>query len=567
MTGVVVAGMLAYIWFNMTFIGNPAFDFDMSNLLAAMGGKFALADIFAGSKGAALLMLFFTGSVGLTFPWPGPNKVKFILAILGTLAAKNKKRLRKASRPQIERSRSSDGVTVEMELGDEYIGYIQLGLVRSRNLFMSRGCGDNVQSLIDSEFRGRSPDIYYVIDVDVEDDFRRKGYGKMLYKEALKMVAPAILITGGCTGMGTTDDAYRVWKSLGRKHKSLGTGPKDTAMAVKRASVNPYLNTPPTKLKRDLKTVKDPAKKKLMQTALNAWRTTVPGPFRKGETIASSKRYFITDMGKVNKLRPQDGGKDIEIPRYGVWDKHSGDVVETSNNLKRLLKKYDVAEDRVHKLARQMTKLAKEVIAAPRLKPIDKKVIEAFVDKKPLENDKAWVSTDGRSLYKLGMGGGKFAVWRGSKISVVSKFAVKSDEVIMRYLRKTAPKRVDMGELTFQSGTDMLYAGQMDGWILAYVPWMDKPVGRLDWSEYQGDYSVKYVEVVPEFRRSGVATALYKKLFRDEGISKRDLSPSMRTDEGAAFRKTLAKDVLALDCKKFEDDNHQQVAMRVHNGA
>lgn len=49
----------------------------------------------------------------------------------------------------------------------------------------------------------------------------------------------------------------------------------------KAAGVNPYLNTPPTKLNRDLKKEKDPKKRKQMKDALNAWRTTVPGPFRK----------------------------------------------------------------------------------------------------------------------------------------------------------------------------------------------------------------------------------------------------------------------------------------------
>lgn len=45
-------------------------------------------------------------------------------------------------------------------------------------------------------------------------------------------------------------------------------------------AVNPYLNTPPTKLKRDLKNQKDKKKRKEMQDALNAWRITTPGPFR-----------------------------------------------------------------------------------------------------------------------------------------------------------------------------------------------------------------------------------------------------------------------------------------------
>lgn len=45
-------------------------------------------------------------------------------------------------------------------------------------------------------------------------------------------------------------------------------------------AVNPYLNTPPTKLKRDLKNVKNSKKRKKMTDALNAWRITTPGPFR-----------------------------------------------------------------------------------------------------------------------------------------------------------------------------------------------------------------------------------------------------------------------------------------------
>ena len=46
-------------------------------------------------------------------------------------------------------------------------------------------------------------------------------------------------------------------------------------------NANPYLNTPPTELARKLKRQKDGRKRKLMQDALDAWRTTVPGPFRK----------------------------------------------------------------------------------------------------------------------------------------------------------------------------------------------------------------------------------------------------------------------------------------------
>jgi len=48
-----------------------------------------------------------------------------------------------------------------------------------------------------------------------------------------------------------------------------------------KLSANPYLNTPPTELNRKIKTEKDESKRRQMQTALNAWRTVVPGPFRK----------------------------------------------------------------------------------------------------------------------------------------------------------------------------------------------------------------------------------------------------------------------------------------------
>lgn len=45
--------------------------------------------------------------------------------------------------------------------------------------------------------------------------------------------------------------------------------------------VNPYLNTPPTELKRMLELEPEGANRSLMKEALMAWRLTMPGPFRK----------------------------------------------------------------------------------------------------------------------------------------------------------------------------------------------------------------------------------------------------------------------------------------------
>jgi len=44
--------------------------------------------------------------------------------------------------------------------------------------------------------------------------------------------------------------------------------------------VNPYLNTPPTKLPGMIRKEKNPTKKRQMQQALEAWKLTVPWPFR-----------------------------------------------------------------------------------------------------------------------------------------------------------------------------------------------------------------------------------------------------------------------------------------------
>ncbi len=80
--GMAVAGILIYIWLNMTFTGNADYDFDMGDMIRALGGGFTLSTLFAGPEGMALLTLFATGMIGLSFPWPGPQHFQFIGAVL-----------------------------------------------------------------------------------------------------------------------------------------------------------------------------------------------------------------------------------------------------------------------------------------------------------------------------------------------------------------------------------------------------------------------------------------------------------------------------------------------------
>jgi hypothetical protein len=82
---------------------------------------------------------------------------------------------------------------------------------------------------------------------------------------------------------------------------------------------------------------------------------------------------------------------------------------------------------------------AKGKVIQAALKPKDKKVIDAFYEKKSLEG--SLVSTDGKKLIKNGMGGGTFAEWKGSKIVLdPSRPQVKNDEGIIRYMKKSIPK-------------------------------------------------------------------------------------------------------------------------------
>ena len=93
--GMAVAGILIYIWLNMTFTGNADYDFDMTDMILALGGGFTLSTLFAGPEGMALLTLFATGMIGLSFPWPGPQHFQFIGAVLYGSAKLVGKKLRK----------------------------------------------------------------------------------------------------------------------------------------------------------------------------------------------------------------------------------------------------------------------------------------------------------------------------------------------------------------------------------------------------------------------------------------------------------------------------------------
>ena len=98
-------------------------------------------------------------------------------------------------------------------------------------------------------------------------------------------------------------------------------------------------------------------------------------------------------------------------------------------------------------------------------------------------------------------------------------------------------KLAGLVDLEFHTGGDV-NGDQWDGWIIAVSE--GKRVGTLHWRKWRGEYDVSYVEVPKEYRRHGVATALYRKLFESEGLTLDDLKTvSGLTPEGAALRASM----------------------------
>ena len=87
LTGVAVAGLLVYIWFNMSFTGDMEYDMNMGDMLGALKGNFSMEGLFAGENGVKLLSLFAAGKMGMSFPWGGSSTNQFIASVVITVAS------------------------------------------------------------------------------------------------------------------------------------------------------------------------------------------------------------------------------------------------------------------------------------------------------------------------------------------------------------------------------------------------------------------------------------------------------------------------------------------------
>lgn len=83
--GVALAGLLLYMWMSMSFVGDVSYDFDTSDILDALSGKFDLADLFLSAGGMRDLFVFVVGATtGISFTYLLADKASLLVALAYT---------------------------------------------------------------------------------------------------------------------------------------------------------------------------------------------------------------------------------------------------------------------------------------------------------------------------------------------------------------------------------------------------------------------------------------------------------------------------------------------------
>ena len=81
--GAAVAGLLIYIWLNMSFTPDLEYSMDFKDIILALAGNFSLAELFASPSGITMLIYVATGAlVGLSMPWPGGTLTQIVGGVI-----------------------------------------------------------------------------------------------------------------------------------------------------------------------------------------------------------------------------------------------------------------------------------------------------------------------------------------------------------------------------------------------------------------------------------------------------------------------------------------------------
>jgi len=166
--GVAVAGLLIFIWLQMTFTGDALDDFDISGIFMALSGSYSLYEFFGTPVGIRMLLLFATGAIaGLSFPWPGNNIIKFGIAVLTTMAKYFRKKLSKGN---------------DLEQFESYKRVYKENFIRQKDYYTN--------AIIKVKFRKISADAYaylYLLDGSLFYSFNTAPITKGI-KNALKEI-------------------------------------------------------------------------------------------------------------------------------------------------------------------------------------------------------------------------------------------------------------------------------------------------------------------------------------------------------------------------------------------
>ena len=81
------------------------------------------------------------------------------------------------------------------------------------------------------------------------------------------------------------------------------------------------------------------------------------------------------------------------------------------------------------------------------------------------------------------------------------------------------------------------HSGQHDYQLVAFIK--NQPVGKIDYSEFQGEIHVSYIWVDPELRRKKIATTLLKHL--QSYFPDKSFNMGMFTGEGSKLWKSIPK--------------------------
>jgi hypothetical protein len=86
LAGPALAGLLFWMWLNISFIGDVDTDFNFQYIFDAFIGKYSLYDLFGSEDGLLMIGSFFTGILGIvSFDWMIATPIVIPLAILYTV--------------------------------------------------------------------------------------------------------------------------------------------------------------------------------------------------------------------------------------------------------------------------------------------------------------------------------------------------------------------------------------------------------------------------------------------------------------------------------------------------